>query len=70
MVRNIYILFSQSKVRSAGENEEIMDLVKPSTPLPSWITEEDIETYGSLYEKNGFQTALQVPYRYAYFVIR
>ncbi|XP_076943727.1 epoxide hydrolase 2-like [Bidens hawaiensis] len=70
VVRNIYILFSQSEVPSAGENEEIMDLVKPSTPLPSWITEEDIGTYGSLYNKNGFRTALQVPYRYAYFVMR
>ncbi|KAI3829312.1 hypothetical protein L1987_03432 [Smallanthus sonchifolius] len=63
VVRNIYTMFSQSEVPTAGENEEIMDLVKPSTPLPSWITEEEIETYGTLYEKNGFRRALQVPYR-------
>ncbi|KAL8209331.1 hypothetical protein R6Q57_006063 [Mikania cordata] len=63
VVRNIYIMFCQSEMPIAAENEEIMDLVKPSTPLPSWITEEDIATYGTLYEKNGFRTALQVPYR-------
>ncbi|XP_020229508.1 uncharacterized protein LOC109810456 [Cajanus cajan] len=40
-----------------------MDLVEPDTPLPSWFTEEDLATYGALYEKSGFQTALQVPYR-------
>ena len=41
-----------------------MDLVEPDTPLPSWFTEEDLATYGALYEKSGFQNALQVPYRY------
>lgn len=40
-----------------------MDMVDSSTPLPSWFTEEDLEAYGSLYEKSGFQNALQVPYR-------
>ncbi|KAI3740790.1 hypothetical protein L2E82_31264 [Cichorium intybus] len=63
VVRNIYILFSQSQMQIADENEEIMDLVKPLTPLPSWFTEEDLEIYGALYQKSGFQTALQVPYR-------
>ncbi|KAM7525111.1 hypothetical protein LguiA_015013 [Lonicera macranthoides] len=63
VVRNIYILFSKSEIPIASENQEIMDLVEPSTPLPSWITEEEFATYGSLYEKSGFQTALQVPYR-------
>ncbi|XP_050289995.1 uncharacterized protein LOC126728172 [Quercus robur] len=47
----------------AAENQEIMDLVDSSTPLPPWFTEEDLATYGALYEKSGFQTALQVPYR-------
>ncbi|KAK2436810.1 epoxide hydrolase A [Trifolium repens] len=42
---------------------EIMDLVEPDTPLPSWFTEEDLSIYGALYEKSGFRTALQVPYR-------
>ncbi|KAK3002953.1 hypothetical protein RJ639_019756 [Escallonia herrerae] len=63
VVRNIYILFSRSEIPIASEDKEIMDLVEPSTPLPSWFTEEDLATYGALYEKSGFQTALQVPYR-------
>nr|KYP53253.1 Epoxide hydrolase 2 [Cajanus cajan] len=63
VVRNIYILFSRSEIPIANENQEIMDLVEPDTPLPSWFTEEDLATYGALYEKSGFQTALQVPYR-------
>ncbi|KAF7151113.1 hypothetical protein RHSIM_Rhsim02G0126200 [Rhododendron simsii] len=63
VVRNIYVLFSKSEIPIAGENKEIMDMVEPSTPLPPWFTEEDMATYGALYEKSGFQTALQVPYR-------
>ncbi|KAI9121306.1 hypothetical protein K1719_008339 [Acacia pycnantha] len=63
VVRNIYILFSKSEIPIAQENQEIMDMVEPSAPLPPWITEEDLATYGDLYEKSGFQTALQVPYR-------
>jgi len=63
VVRNIYILFSKSEIPIAGENMEIMDMVEPSTPLPPWFTDEDMEIYGALYEKSGFQTALQVPYR-------
>ncbi|GJT20306.1 putative epoxide hydrolase [Tanacetum coccineum] len=63
VVRNIYILFSKSEIPIAAENQEIMDLVEPSNPLPSWFTEEDLSAYGALYEKSGFQTALQVPYR-------
>ncbi|KAL4563187.1 hypothetical protein LXL04_027223 [Taraxacum kok-saghyz] len=63
VVKNIYILFSKSEIPIASENREIMDLVDPSTPLPSWFTEEDLSIYGDLYSKSGFQTALQVPYR-------
>ncbi|CAJ1936422.1 unnamed protein product [Sphenostylis stenocarpa] len=63
VVRNIYILFSRSELPIANENQEIMDLVEPDTPLPSWFTEEDLAAYGALYEKSGFQNALQVPYR-------
>ncbi|XP_031250819.1 bifunctional epoxide hydrolase 2-like [Pistacia vera] len=63
VVRNIYILFSRSEIPIAAENQEIMDLVDASTPLPPWFTEEDLAEYGTLYEKSGFQTALQVPYR-------
>ncbi|XP_028775551.1 uncharacterized protein LOC114732438 [Neltuma alba] len=63
IVRNIYILFSRSEVPIAEKNQEIMDLVDPSTPLPPWFTEEDLAAYGTLYEKSGFQTALKVPYR-------
>ncbi|PRQ28886.1 putative soluble epoxide hydrolase [Rosa chinensis] len=63
VVRNIYILFARSELPIAAENQEIMDLVDSSTPLPPWFTEEDLEAYGKLYKKSGFQTALQVPYR-------
>lgn len=63
VVRNIYILFSKSELPIAAENQEIMDLVEPSTPLPPWFTEDDLAVYGSLYEKSGFCTALKVPYR-------
>ncbi|ERM95227.1 hypothetical protein AMTR_s00009p00267980 [Amborella trichopoda] len=63
VIRNIYILFSGSELPVASENEEIMDLVQPSTPLPNWFTEEDLSAYASLYKKSGFRFALQVPYR-------
>ncbi|XP_054803773.1 uncharacterized protein LOC129306966 [Prosopis cineraria] len=63
VVRNIYILFSRSELPIAEKNQEIMDLVEPSTPLPPWFTEEDLAAYGALYERSGFQTALKVPYR-------
>ncbi|XP_060194790.1 uncharacterized protein LOC132623993 [Lycium barbarum] len=63
VVRNVYILFSRSELPIANENQEIMDIVQPSTPLPPWFSEEDLAAYGALYENSGFQTALQVPYR-------
>ncbi|KAL1805576.1 hypothetical protein ACET3Z_028644 [Daucus carota] len=63
VVRTIYILFARSEIPIAPENQEIMDMVEPSTPLPSWFTEEDLAVYGAAFEKTGFQTALQVPYR-------
>ncbi|KAK9048064.1 hypothetical protein SSX86_032973 [Deinandra increscens subsp. villosa] len=63
VVRNIYILFSRSEIPIAAENQEIMDIVEPSTPLPPWFTEEDLSVYGSLYEKSGFLNSLKVPYR-------
>ncbi|XP_009619921.1 uncharacterized protein [Nicotiana tomentosiformis] len=63
VVRNIYILFSGSEMPIADEKQEIMDMVDSSTPLPHWFTEQDLETYGALYEKSGFRTALKVPYR-------
>ncbi|KAI3710293.1 hypothetical protein L2E82_40071 [Cichorium intybus] len=63
VVRNIYILFSRSEIPIAGESQEIMDIVGPSTPLPSWFTEEDLSAYGGLYEKSGFLNPLKVPYR-------
>lgn len=69
VLRNIYILFSRSEIPIANENQEIMDMVDSSTPLPSWFTEEDLAAYGSLYEKSGFQTALKVPYRYLNFAL-
>ncbi|CAI0468605.1 unnamed protein product [Linum tenue] len=63
VVRNVYILFSGSELPTAAENQEVMDLVDPSTPLPPWFSEEDLEAYGALYQKSGFQTALKMPYR-------
>ncbi|KAA8526397.1 hypothetical protein F0562_008400 [Nyssa sinensis] len=63
VLKNIYILFSGSELQVAKEDQEIMDLVDPSTPLPPWFTEEDLANYATLYEKSGFQTPLQVPYR-------
>ncbi|KAK9714714.1 hypothetical protein RND81_06G114100 [Saponaria officinalis] len=63
VVRKIYILFSKNEMPTAEENQEILDLVDSSTPLPPWLFEDDIAYYGFLYEKSGFQTALQVPYR-------
>ncbi|KAL3627707.1 hypothetical protein CASFOL_029070 [Castilleja foliolosa] len=63
VVKNVYILFSKSEIPTAQENQEIMDLVEPNTPLPHWFTDEDLAVYGSLYEKSCFQFALQVPYR-------
>jgi hypothetical protein len=63
VIRNIYILFSKTEVPVASDDQEIMDLFNPSTPLPPWFSEEDLTAYASLYEKSGFRFALQVPYR-------
>ncbi|KAL3820551.1 hypothetical protein ACJIZ3_006456 [Penstemon smallii] len=63
VIKNIYILFSRTEVPTAVKNQEIMDMVDSSTPLPHWFSEEDLAVYCSHYEKSGFQTALQVPYR-------
>lgn len=56
-------MFSRNEIPIAKEGQEIMDLVEPSTPLPSWFTDDDLSAYGDLYEKSGFQTSLSVPYR-------
>ncbi|KAK1402011.1 Alpha/beta hydrolase-1 [Heracleum sosnowskyi] len=56
VVRKIYILFSKSELPIAAENQEIMDMVEPSTPLPPWFTKKDLDIYGSLYERSGFRT--------------
>eukprot|EP00256_Glycine_max_P027638 XP_003553321.1 bifunctional epoxide hydrolase 2 [Glycine max] len=63
VIRNIYTLFSGSEIPIAGDNQEIMDLYDPTTPLPPWFSEEDLATYESLYKKSGFRFALQVLYR-------
>ncbi|PWA97878.1 epoxide hydrolase [Artemisia annua] len=65
VVRNVYILFSRSEIPVASKGQEIMDIVSPSTPLPSWFTEDDLSVYGALYEKSGFLNSLKVPYRSA-----
>ncbi|PKA59605.1 hypothetical protein AXF42_Ash018072 [Apostasia shenzhenica] len=63
VVRNVYILFSESEIPIAEEGREIMDLVDPSAPLPPWFTEDDLQIYAALYEKSGFRFPLQIPYR-------
>ncbi|KAE8698460.1 Detected protein of confused Function [Hibiscus syriacus] len=64
VVRKIYTMFYRSEPPvAASDNQEIMDLVDSFTPLPPWMSEEDIAEYGSLYEKSTFSTALQAPYR-------
>ncbi|KAL6573953.1 hypothetical protein OROHE_001495 [Orobanche hederae] len=63
VVKYIYILFSRNEVPTANMNQEIMDIVDSLTPLPPWLTEQDLAIYVSSYEKSGFRTALQVPYR-------
>ncbi|KAK3136512.1 hypothetical protein QOZ80_5BG0437440 [Eleusine coracana subsp. coracana] len=63
IMRTIYILFSKSEVPVAKQGQEIVDLAEESTPLPDWFTEEDLSAYTALYEKSGFITALQIPYR-------
>lgn len=64
VIRKIYILFTESELQVARHDQEILDLVDPSAPLPSWFSEEDLTNYAALYENSGFQTPLQVPYRY------
>lgn len=61
--KKIYIMFTDNELQVASDDEEILDLVDESAPLPDWFSEEDLRIYGELYEKSGFQTALQVPYR-------
>ncbi|KAI5339120.1 hypothetical protein L3X38_018392 [Prunus dulcis] len=63
VIRNIYILFSGSELQVAADDQEIMDLVDPATPLPPWFSEEDLAAYASLYEKSGLHFPLQIPYR-------
>ncbi|CAI0407403.1 unnamed protein product [Linum tenue] len=63
VVRKIYVLFAGTELPTAAVDQEIMDLVGASPDLPAWLTEEDLSTYGDLYQKSGFQTALKVPYR-------
>ncbi|KAK9664183.1 hypothetical protein RND81_14G024200 [Saponaria officinalis] len=63
VIRNIYIMFSGSELQVASDDQEIMDLIAPNSPLPAWFSEEDLSTYAHLYENSGFRTALQVPYR-------
>ena len=63
VMRKIFILFSGTEMPVANDDQEIMDLVDPSTPLPPWFSEEDLSVYSDLFENSGFRTALQVPYR-------
>ncbi|TXG47353.1 hypothetical protein EZV62_026647 [Acer yangbiense] len=60
--KNIYILFSRSEIPIADKDKELMDMVDPSSPLPPWLTNEDLAIYTSLYENSGFDSPMQVPY--------
>lgn len=61
--RNIYILFSRNEIPIADKDKEIMDLVDPSTPLPSWLSSEDLAIYAKAYEKSGFDSPMRAPYK-------
>ncbi|KAF3451509.1 hypothetical protein FNV43_RR07604 [Rhamnella rubrinervis] len=63
VVRSIYILFSRSEIPIAHKDQEIMDLVDSSIPLPAWFTDEDLATYAALYETSGLDSPMQVPYK-------
>ncbi|PON96090.1 Epoxide hydrolase-like [Trema orientale] len=64
VLRNIYILFSRSEIPIAEKDKETMDLVdSDNTPLPPWFTEEDLSFYATLYQKSGFDSPMQVPYK-------
>lgn len=59
--KNIYVLVSRSEIPIAEKDKEIMDLVDPSTPLPPWFINEDLEIYATSYEKSGFDSPMQIP---------
>ncbi|XP_021597782.1 epoxide hydrolase A isoform X4 [Manihot esculenta] len=61
--RNIYILFSRSEIPIAEKDKEIMDLVNPYTPMPPWLSNDDLTVYETSYEKSGFDSPMQVPYK-------
>ncbi|CAK7350631.1 unnamed protein product [Dovyalis caffra] len=61
--RNIYVIFSRNKIPIAEKDKEIMDLVDPSTPLPSWLSNEDLTIYAKAYEKSGFDSPMRAPYK-------
>lgn len=69
VLSRIYTLFSRSEIPIAEKDQEIMDMVDESTPRPPWLTDEDLAAYTTLYEHSGFESALQVPYRYEAFLI-
>ncbi|EFJ24944.1 hypothetical protein SELMODRAFT_100032 [Selaginella moellendorffii] len=63
VLKNIYTLFCRSELQIAGPDEEIMDLVTTSDPIPSWLTEEFIKVQSELYDKSGFECPLRFTYR-------
>ncbi|KAJ8504736.1 hypothetical protein OPV22_005622 [Ensete ventricosum] len=59
-IPKVFIVAKDCGARTA----EIIELADPSTPLPHWFTEEDLNAYvAAVYEKSGFQFPLQMPYR-------
>ncbi|CAA6655684.1 unnamed protein product [Spirodela intermedia] len=52
----------QNELLVAAEDQEIMDLVDASSPLPTWFSEEGLTAYAALYENSGLQNPkVQVP---------
>ncbi|KAM6550284.1 hypothetical protein CsatB_000092 [Cannabis sativa] len=64
ILSKIYILFSRPEIPIASKDKEIMDLVDlTNTPLPPWLTQDDLEIYTTLYQNSGFDSPMQIPYK-------
>lgn len=62
MFTNIYKLFSKQFVPMATPSQEIMDLADPSEPLPSFLSQDDVNEYVQHYEKSGFSNPVRATY--------
>lgn len=59
---SIYKLFCKSDIPVATESQEILDLVHPAEPLPSFLSKEDVEVFVEHYEKSGFSNPVRASY--------